>query len=83
MSNDKNYNFYFMKKYYLKSKNKFFVYMTNADLVAVQIINIFLKFFVTSKNFKIEHFKNHVEKKCYLTNSKNRHLTIIFNKMNF
>lgn len=83
ISNNKNYSFHFMKKHCLKSKNEFFVHVTNANHVAVQIRNIFSKFFVILKNFKIDYFRNYVEKKRYFVNSKNYHLTVILSKINF
>ena len=52
-----------------------------SDVKAIQIRNISKKSYVLSKNFKIKHIKNYDEEKCYLIFSKNKHLAVIFKKI--
>ena len=81
ISKNKNYNFLFKKQRMLKLENKFFAHITNSNLIAMHIKNIFFKFFVILKNLKIDQLKNFFEKKCYLTDSKQRYLTIMIDKI--
>lgn len=81
ISTNRSYNFYFKIKRQLKSKNKYFAYVTKIKMIAIQIKNTSTKSYVISKNFKIEHFCNYDEKNCFLTTSKNNHLIVISNQI--
>lgn len=74
---DKNYNFFLKIHSALNSKSEFFAHVIELNLIIVQMRNTFKISYVILKNFKMSNLQNYVEKECYLTRSKNRHLAII------
>ena len=54
ISKNRDYNFYFKIIRMLKTKNEFFVHVTDSDLMTVQIKNVFRKSFIVFKNFKMK-----------------------------
>ena len=65
----------------LKSKKKYFVHVTNSNLIVVQIRNTSSKSYIIFKNFKIEHLRNFDKESCFMTSFKNNHLTVILNQI--
>ena len=80
LSSDKNYNFFFIVNEKLDSKNEFFAHVMKSNVKTIQIQNISKKFYVLSKNLKIEYVKNYTKQDCYMISSKNKHETIIIKK---
>ena len=76
ISKNRDYNFYFKVIWMLKTENEFFVHVTDSELMAVQIKNVFRKLFIVFKNFKMRQLRNYDEKNCFMTNSENCHLAI-------
>ena len=81
LSKNRNFNFFFILDSNLDSKEGFFAHVIGLDIKTVQIRNISKKPYVFSKNFKIEHIKDYDEKNCYLISSKDKHLAVVFKKI--
>lgn len=82
LSRNKDYIFQ-LKAMNLRIENKFFVHITNANFVAIQIRNVFFKFFILFKNFKIDYLIDYAKKEFYMTNSKQRYLIIVSKKIDW
>ena len=81
LSQNRNFNFFFILNNNLGPKKDFFAHVIGSDIKVIQIRNISKKSYVFSKNFKIEHIKDYDEKNCYLISSKDKHLAVIFKKI--
>ena len=66
----------------LDSKDKFFADVMRLDVKMIQIRNTSKKFYVLSKNLKIEYVKDYTEQDCYMISSKDEHQTIVIKKNN-
>ena len=77
ISKNRDYNFFSKMKRMLKFEKKYFVYVTNLNLVIIQIRNISDKSYIIFKNFKIEHLRDFDEKNCFMILFENNHLTMI------
>ena len=80
LSKNKNFNFLFKKQKMLNLENEFFAHIVDANLTAVQIRNALSKPCVMSKNLRVSQLIDYAEKKCYLIESKQKHLIIVSNK---
>ena len=77
LSLNRNYFFYFKQNFVaLKSKDSFFNYIIDANIVVVQIRNILNRSYVLSKNAKIDMLRDFEKKECYLAASKNCYRTV-------
>ena len=81
LSTNRDYFFHSKKSFKeFDSKKDFFNYITNANIVVVQIRNTSDRFYILSKNVKIDMLRDFKKEKCYLTLSKDRHRTISSSK---
>ena len=76
LSFDRDYFFHSKKNSRFETKKNFFVHITNANIIVVQIRNVINQSIIIFRNSKLNKFQNYDEKKCYLTLSKNRHLIV-------
>jgi hypothetical protein len=78
---ERNYVFNSKENFMLKSEEEFFSHIMINKLVAIQIRNTFLSFYIVSKNFKIDQMHDYQKNEYYLTFSNDKNLTIIFNNL--
>ena len=81
ISKNRNYSFFSKMKRMLKSKKKYFVHITNFNLITMQIKNISDKSNIIFKNFKIEHLRDFDEKNYFMISFENSHLAMISNQI--
>jgi hypothetical protein len=78
---DRNYIFNSKDETQLDLEKKFFNHIMINNLMKVQIRNILDQTYVIFKNYKIERMNDIHQTKSLIVFSKNRHLTIAFNKL--
>ena len=79
-SRNRNYIFQ-SKKSDMNFENDFFSYITNANVITIQMRNVFFKSYVVFKNVKIDHLNDYAKKKCFFVDSKQRHLIVMSKKI--
>lgn len=77
---NRDYNFFSKENWLLKSKGGFFAHITDFEMIAMQMKNIFKKSYIIFRNFKLGQLRDYNEKNCFLAFSKDCHLAVISGK---